>query len=280
MTDVVVQQVTEPIAEHGEGPVWLPEAGVLAWVDLLAGDVLLGTRRWHVGNVAAALRPRAGGGVVLALDRGFALADEPGGPVRALPPVWTDVSVRMNDGGCDPDGRFYCGSMAYDERPGAGALYRLDPDGTVEQVVSGVTISNGFAFGPGGAHAYYIDTPTRRVAVFDYDSEHGLTGRRPFVDVAAPGVPDGLTVDADGYVWVALWGGGAVRRYSPAGVLDAVVTLPVSLVTSCAFGGPRLDRLYITTSRQHLEPGTQPEAGALFVADTGVRGLPPLPFTG
>lgn len=281
MGDAEVERVADaPVAEHGEGPVWLPGLETLAWVDMLAGDVLTlrSPDRWHVGDVAAALHPAGGGGVVLAVERGFALADRVGGPVRTLPPVWTDSTVRMNEGGCDPDGRFYCGSMAYDERAGAGALYRLDPDRSIHCVLTGVTVSNGFAFSPDGGTAYYVDTPTGGIDAFDYDRERGLTGRRRVVTVDPPGVPDGLTVDAEGYLWVALWGGSAVRRYSPAGALDGVLELPVSQVTACAFGGPALDRLYLTTSRLGIT-WRQPDAGALFTTVPGVRGLPTLPFS-
>ncbi|WP_199432354.1 SMP-30/gluconolactonase/LRE family protein [Qaidamihabitans albus] len=285
MGDAVVERVNAPVAEHGEGPVWFARRGSLAWVDMLRGDVLTldadgATGRWHVGTVAAALRPRTRGGAVLALERGFALADELGGPVRDMDPLWTDETVRMNDGGCDPDGRFYCGSMAYEKRTGAGALYRLDPSGSAERVLSGVTVSNGFAFSPDGGTAYYVDTPTGGIDAFDYDHDRGLTGRRRLVDVASPGQPDGLTVDEEGHLWIALWGGSAVHRYRTSGALDAVVELPVSQVTACAFGGAELDRLYVTTSRQGADLGAQPTAGALFAAVPGVRGLPPLPFSG
>jgi hypothetical protein len=157
---------------------------------------------------------------VLAVERGFALEDDDG-TVTPLPELWTDPGVRMNEGGCDPDGRFYCGSMAYDQRPGAGALYRLDPDGSARTVLENVTISNGLEWSPDGSRAYYNDTPTQRIDVFDYDSESGLTGRRPFAEIPAEaGGPDGLTVDEEGGVWVALYEGGAVRRYASDGVLD------------------------------------------------------------
>ncbi|CAI7976537.1 xylono-1,5-lactonase [Frankia sp. Hr75.2] len=291
------EQITDPVAFHCEGPVWSPDWGGLRCVDLLAGDVLAvdttsgAVRRDHVGAVAAALRPRAAGGTVLALERGFALIG-PAGPEdfsgltggvrRYLGDLWdADAGVRMNDGGCDPDGRFYCGSMAYAETAGAGSLYRLAPDGTVSIVLTGVTVSNGLAWSPDGARAYYVDSPTSRVDVFDYDSERGLSNRRALVTVPADaGVPDGLTVDADGYLWVALWGGGAVRRYSPAGRLDGIVPLPVPRVTACTFGGDRLDTLYITTSQVGTDLTRYPAAGAVFALAPGVRGQPVQPFTG
>src|SRR3954453_13356341 len=174
-----VEQITDSVAYHGEGPVWSPRWGGLRWVDMLAGDVLsLGTDgavdRRHVGDIAAAVRPRAGGGAVLGIERGFALED-PDGTIRALGEVWSDPSVRMNEGGCDPDGRFYCGSMAYDQAPGAASLYRLDPDRSVHVVLTGVTVSNGLEWSPDGTRAYYDDTPTKQVAVFAYDREAGLT---------------------------------------------------------------------------------------------------------
>ena len=272
------EQVTGPVAYHAEGPVWSDRWGGLRWVDMLAGDVLSlaedGTvRRRHVGSVAAALRPRRGGGAVIAVERGFTLEDADG-TLTPLQPVWSDAGVRMNEGGCDPDGRFWCGSMAYDQRPGAAALYRLDPDGTVRAVLAGVTVSNGLDWSPDGSLAYYDDTATHRVDVFDYDRDAGLTGRRPFVQLPDDGNPDGLTVDAEGGVWVALYGSGVVHRYTPAGVLDDVVEVPTAQVTACTFGGPRLDQLFVTTSREGLAPGDDPFAGSLFRTDVGIAGLP------
>ncbi|WP_369524653.1 SMP-30/gluconolactonase/LRE family protein [Streptomyces agglomeratus] len=278
--------MTDPIAYHAEGPVWSPVWGGLRWVDMLAGDVLSladgGTvTRRHVGDVAAAVRPRRQGGAVIGVERGFALEDADG-TLTHLPTLWDeDRGMRMNEGGCDPDGRFYCGSMAYDKSPGAGTLYRLAPDSSVTVILTGVTISNGLEWSPDGTHAYYNDTPTQQIAVFDYDTESGLTGRRTFVTVPAEaGRPDGLTVDAQGGVWVALNNGGAVRRYSPAGALDEVIELPARKVTACAFGGPHLDELFITTSRENLEPTEDPLAGSLFRARVDIAGLPAREFAG
>jgi sugar lactone lactonase YvrE len=282
---VQAEQVTDPAAYHGEGPVWSERWGGLRWVDMLAGDVLSlapdGTiDRRHVGNVAAVLRPRRQGGAVIGVERGFAL-EEADGTLTHLGELWSDTNVRMNEGGCDPDGRFYCGSMAYEERPGAGALYRLDPDDSVHVVLENVTISNGLEWSPDGSRAYYNDSPTQRIDVFDYDSESGLSGRRPFAEVPAEaGAPDGLTVDEEGGVWVALYGGGSVRRYTPEGMLDEVIEVPAKQVTACTFGGSGLDQLFITTSREDLKPSEDPLAGSLFRAAVGVAGLPVREFVG
>jgi sugar lactone lactonase YvrE len=274
--------VTGPVAFHGEGPVWSARWGGLRWVDMLRGDVLQladdgSVARTHVDDVAAALRPRRGGGAVIGVRRGFALED-PDGSLTHLPELWSGDGIRMNEGGCDPDGRFLCGTMAYDQRPGAGSLYRLDADGSVTIVLEGVTISNGLEWSPDGAQAYYVDTPTREISVFDYDEAVGLHDRRPFASVA--GMPDGLTVDADGGVWVALYDGRAVQHFGPDGVPGAQVRVAEGRVTACTFGGADLDRLFITTSREGLSAGEEPSAGSLHVADVGVRGLPVREFAG
>lgn len=287
MTEVEV--AVGPIAFHAEGPVWWPGWGGLRYVDMLAGDVITvsangSTRRTSVGSVAAALRPRAGGGCVVGVERGFLLLGDddqvaPGGwPVEAF----EDRTVRMNDGGCDPDGSFLCGSMAYDKRTGAGAVYRLDAAGGVQQVLGDVTVSNGLAWSPDGTRAYYVDSPTRRVDVFDWTSAAGLTDRRPLASLEDEegGVPDGLTVDAEGCVWVAVNGSSVVHRYRPDGRLDGVVELPVTQVTACTFGGPDLDLLFMTTSREGLPEGEQPDAGSVYVCRPGPRGLLPLTFAG
>jgi sugar lactone lactonase YvrE len=282
---VRAEQLTGSVAYHGEGPVWSERWDGLRWVDMLAGDVLSlaadGTiNRRHVGSVAAVLRPRQQGGAVIGVERGFALEDADG-TLTHLDELWSDTNVRMNEGGCDPDGRFYCGSMAYDQQPGAGELYRLDPDGSVHVVLENVTISNGLEWSPDGSRAYYNDTPTQRIDLFDYDGESGLTGRRPFAEVPAEaGGPDGLTVDEEGGVWVALYGGGSVRRYTPEGVLDEVIEVPAKMVTACTFGGRDLDQLFITTSREDLKPGEDPLAGSLFQAAVHVSGMPAREFVG
>jgi sugar lactone lactonase YvrE len=171
--------------------------------------------------------------------------------------------------------------MAYAETPGAGTLYRLDPDGTVHVTLREVTISNGLQWNRAGNTVFYADTPTGRVDSFDFDAESGVfTNRRTFTEISGGGFPDGMAIDEDDGIWVALWGGSAVHRYDRAGRLDLVVDLPVSNVTACAFGGPDLQTLFITTSRQSLDPADQPDAGAVFRYEAGVRGARQHAFAG
>jgi sugar lactone lactonase YvrE len=277
------QRFTDVITHHGEGPVWWPD-GHLRCVDMDAGDVLdidddgRETGRIDVGRIAAVARPRIGGGSVIVAERRLVLFDESGRRTE-LPDVFDDDSVRFNEGGCDPAGTLYCGTMAYDETPGRGRFFRFGPDGEPGIVLDSVTISNGFWFAPDGASAYYADTPTGRVDVFDWTPEGGLTHRRPFVHIdEQDGHPDGLTVDAEGGVWVACWGGGAVRRFTSGGRLDEVVEVPARQVSSCTIGGPDLNRLFITTSRQGLsEEEVEQDAGALFVVEGVPTGQPVLP---
>jgi sugar lactone lactonase YvrE len=171
--------------------------------------------------------------------------------------------------------------MRYDEAKGGGTLSRITGDGAAEVVLDDVTVSNGTGWSPDGRLMYYIDTPTRRIDVFDHDPATGrVSGRRPLATVEdGAGYPDGLTVDADGCVWVALWDGAAVRRYTPGGELDRVVRLPVPRVTACAFGGAGLTDLYITTARVGLSPAP-PLAGSLMVLPGAGTGVPQPAFAG
>jgi sugar lactone lactonase YvrE len=294
---ITLEQLTGPgtgtaLCDHGEGPVWDPATGLFHWVDMLVGRLLsldpasgVVSQR-QVGTVAAAVRPRAGGGLVLALHRQFALLDPGAESPRLLDPLWSDPSIRFNDGGCDRQGRFYCGSMSYGEGelPPIGSLYRLDPDGAVTVLIDGgLTISNGIVWTPDGGTCYYIDSPTRRVDAFDAGPEGSLTGRRPVVEMSDGDgiIPDGMCLDSDGGLWVAMWRGAEVRRYRPDGALDLTVPVPAGLVTACAFGGPDLTDLYITTSRQGaVAPDEEGTAGALFRCRPGFTGVPETPFAG
>ncbi len=277
-----LEQVTDALCYHGEGPVWSPTWGGLRWVDLLAGDVLTLRRdgavdRMHVGDVAAFVRPRATGGWVVATERGLARADEPDGIPTPWFDLWEDAAVRMNEGGVDSEGRLWAGTMGYDRVPGSATLYRVDATGDVAVLLPDVTISNGIDLSPDHRLAYYDDTPSGRTDVFDVVAGE-LTNRRPLVthDV---GHPDGLTVDSAGNIWVALNGAGRVRCHSPEGEVLAEVTVPVRLTTACTFGGDDLRDLYITTSRENLQD-PEPEAGAVFRVRVAVPGQPVRAFAG
>jgi len=272
-----------PEAELGEGPCWDPVTGSLFWVDIPAGlvhrlDSSGEHSGWDVGCPAGAVVPRAGGGLVVAAGLGFCTLDPDTGAVEPLAAAEPgDPDVRMNDGACDRAGRFYAGTMALDESPGKGALYRLEPDHSVSKLFSGLGISNGIGWSPDDRLMYYIDSLAYRVDVLDYDPVTGAMGeRRPFVHLGSGDVvPDGLAVDAEGSIWVAVWGGGVIQRYSAGGRLTGVVRLPAANVTSCAFGGAGLDQLYVTTA---AGPGRS--GGGLFSCPAGVTGLPAYPYRG
>jgi sugar lactone lactonase YvrE len=279
-----------------EGPRWHEERQELLWVDILGRQMHRGSLSpdgaldrietisvdRHVGAVA----PAVGGGYVLAAGPGFLFIDETGSVCELADPEAGRSDVRMNDGACDPQGRFWAGTMAYDESPGAGALYRLELDGSCTTVLTGLTISNGIGWSPGASTMYLNDSGTGCVYTFRFDGETGaISDRRTLVRVDQPGVvPDGLTVDEEGGIWVALWNGAAVNRYAPDGTLLASVPLPVQRPTSCAFGGPGRDTLFVTSARTELDDDAlarQPHAGKVFaIQGLGARGLPCLPYRG
>jgi sugar lactone lactonase YvrE len=276
-------------AELGEGPVWDARSSRVAWVDIMAKRIHLtdpvtgGSETIEVPLHVGAVAPRAAGGFVAALQDGFwVVGDGPAERIASMPGA--RPGLRFNDGKCDPAGRFWAGTMAYDQAPGAGALYRLEPDGQAAMVLAGVTVSNGLAWSLDGRTMYYIDTPTQRIDAFSYVASTGEIGdRHPEIHIAAEaGAPDGMTIDADGGLWVALWGGAAVHRYLD-GRLERVIKLPVSQPTSCCFGGERLDELYVTSAWEGLSPRQrreEPLAGALFRVRPGLRGIAPAVFVG
>jgi sugar lactone lactonase YvrE len=272
-------------AQLGEGPTWDAGSARLLWVDILAGEVhrfdpatcqdtVLRTGQ-HVG----AAKPRAAGGLVVNLRDGVGLYDPDGG-FRWLADL-AAAGCRGNDAAVDAAGRLWAGTMRYDEAPRGGRLYRVSPDGEVVTVLDAVTVSNGVGWSPDGRRMYYVDSPTRRVDMLDVDTATGLVaGRRTFLDLrGVAGFPDGLAVDADGCVWVAFWEGGAVRRFTPAGETDRTIEVPTTRTTACAFAGPDLQDLYITTAAAGLD-AAQPLAGSLFVLPAAAPGLPTHPFAG
>ncbi|WP_193103674.1 SMP-30/gluconolactonase/LRE family protein [Brachybacterium sp. FME24] len=270
-------RITDSICHHAEGPHWSDTWGGLRWVDMLEGDILhldtTGTvhRIATPSPVVACVRPAASGGAVLAIEKGFAFEDADGS-ITPLPPLW-DEDVRMNEGAIAPDGSFLCGSMAYDQSPGAAAMWRLRPDGATTQMLTGLTISNGLAFSEDGTLAFYVDTPTGRVDQFDWSDDIGLSNRRTFADLTDQnGHPDGLTLDAEGHVWVAMNGGGQVLGLDERGAVSAKVSVGARKVTACTFGGEDRATLFITTSRENLPVDEDLQAGSVFAVQPGAQG--------
>lgn len=272
----------------GEGAFWDTARGSLVWVDILNGHIheLAGSAHrvydvdTHVGVAAA----RAGGGWVLAVREGFAAFD----PETQRTEILHRIEVpgtRMNDGNVDRHGRFYAGSMLYTEEADGGRLYRLDADLSVHVVLEPVSVSNGIDWSMDGKSVYYVDSPTLTIARFEFDDGTGTwSNGATFARLeAGEGFPDGLTVDADGCVWLAVWDGAQVRRYTPDGRIDRIVQVPAPRVTSCGFGGSDLATLYITTARVGLSPSQldeYPLSGSLFALHPGVTARARYAFAG
>lgn len=273
----------------GEGPFWDHAAARLSWVDIARGELWvanLGTDGRPTGAAAAFGRPVAGtlgvavpgaaGGWTCGAEGAVLLLDDAGAVLDRL--ELEPGTVRMNDGACDPAGRFWVGSKAHDNTPGAGSLFRVDLDGTATRVVRGLTIANGLGWSPDGTTMYVTDSAQGAIDAYDYDLETGALGRRrPVVRLPSEGgAPDGLAVDADGHLWVAVWGGRAVHRYAPDGTLRSMVRLGTSHVTSCAFLGPGLTDLVVTTAQDELTPeqlAVEPDAGRVHLVTAAGRGM-------
>jgi len=272
-------------ATIGEGPVWSIDEGALYWIDVPACALHRlepgsgATRSWELPAEVGCIALRAGGGAIAALRTGFCLVDLDTGAVEILEdPEADQPKTRFNDGKCDRRGRFWAGTMDIDEQSPLGALYRFEGAGRCEQMLTGVGLSNGLGWSPDNQTMYHTDSLTRVITAYDYDLDSGvLRAPRPFVVDALPAVPDGLTVDADGCVWGVKWDGWRVVRYTPAGRVDREIALPVQQPTSCAFGGPDLDVLFVTSAREGLSEAAlaeQPLAGSVFAIDAGTQGLP------
>ncbi|HEY0667431.1 MAG TPA: SMP-30/gluconolactonase/LRE family protein [Sphingobacteriaceae bacterium] len=288
------QIVTNHSGMLGEGPVWDAANKRILWVDILEGKIhqfsteTFEHKVFSLNRMVGAIALRASGGLIAALENGFAKIDLEKGITELISdPEGSLQDNRFNDGKCDPAGRFLAGTMSVSNKPFAGSLYSIEPDLSVFMKVKDVTCSNGIAFSHDGLTLYYIDTPTRQVAAFDYNLESGnLSNKRIAIDIPElEGFPDGMTIDTEGMLWIAMWDGWKVSRYNPhTGKLLENFPLPVSKVTSCTFGGEKLNDLYITSARTGLsveDLKTQPYAGCLFVIkNSGFKGIPAHKFNG
>lgn len=268
----------------GEGPVWVPEEQALYWVDILrpalqrwhpeSGDYLY----WKMPSEIGCFALREKGGAVLALKDGFAFLDFGNSMIDLIfNPESNQPYTRFNDGKCDRRGRFWAGTMDEDGKNFRGSLYRLNSFQEYHQIISGIGTSNGLGWSPDNRVMYYTDSKKRTIWVYDFDLESGaISNQHVFVTTPTDYIPDGLTVDAEGYVWSAKWDGWKVVRYAPDGSVDLEINLPVQRPTSCVFGGSDLTDLYITSASTGLsraELAEQPLAGCIFIVESGTKGL-------
>jgi len=270
----------------GEGPIWDGDVEVLWWVDIMASELYAydpasgDNRKWDIGQHVGTVVQRASGGLMLALQDGFAAFDPASGALEMLAEPEAHLpGNRFNDGKCDPGGRFWAGSMAYEDQSGQGSVYRLDTDHSVHKMIEDIGISNGLIWSLDAKTMYYTDSLDFAIRAYDFEIETGgISNERIAIEIPKEvGFADGFTIDEEGMLWVAHYGGSRVRRWNPdSATVLAEIELPAVGVTACAFGGPGLDQLYITTASFRLseaEKAQQPHAGGLFVAEPGVRGV-------
>ena len=290
MDGLDVELVLHTDAVLGEGPVWDDRIGRLWWVDIVGGVVhrfdpaSAQDEQFVVGRAVSAVFLTESDDPLLAVSDGIASLRTRTGDVELVVPIEpNDPEMRLNDAKVGPDGALWVGAMAVDERPRAGSLVRVDRDRTVTMLLPDLTVPNGLDW-PNDRGFVFIDSPTKRIDRFDVGPDGALLGRRLVADLASlEGVPDGMTLDVEGHLWVGMWNGWCVLRVSPEGQLVTRVPVPVARVTSCTFGGPRLDELYITTAARDLSPtekAGQPEAGSVFRLRPGVAGLAARRFPG
>jgi len=275
----------------GEGPVWNPRCGELWHVDIARGKVHASppphTRSvtFDFDGEVSSVVPRARGGMIVAIGHEIIGLDAHGvraGLARVEPDL---VDNRFNDCRCDAKGRLWAGTMSKTRRPGTAALYCLAPGEPIQRMVAGTTLSNGISWSPSGEQMYFVDSTTQRIDVFDFEPSAGAISNRRTLAYVEPndGLPDGIAVDSEGGIWLCLFGGGALRRYSSVGDLEEEIQLPVSSPTCPTFGGPDLGTLYVTTAKHRLSRHqllSEPLAGAVLALEPGVRGLPVNEFGG
>ena len=283
-TYVAVDVLSEVACDLGESTLWDDDRSVLYWVDILGQRVY--ARRWSTGAIESLATPdlvgsvglRANGGLVAALRHAIAYVDVELGTVDTVRELETDrAGNRFNDGAVDPRGRFWFGSMDLAEASPAGAFYSVSADATVHRAFEGIICSNGPAWSPDGRTLYHVDSTVRQIRAYEFDPEAGVVGPgRLFVsDVDQPWCPDGVTVDAEGFIWNCKWDGGRIVRYAPDGTVDRVVRLPVPRPTRCAFVGPDLSALAVTSARVGLDQAAleaAPLSGHTLLIDPAARG--------
>ena len=274
----------------GEGPVWVAAEGRIYWFDIQGRHLTWfspaeGTAgRFDLPVRASVATPCAEGGLILATEQGLAHLDTVTGLIDVRQPMTFPEGFRTNDGKIDLAGRLWWSTMDDDGGKRPGVLYRTDPDGRTRQVLDGIHIANTVSCNPDGTILYLADSTKRKLWAFPMAADGSLGERRAFVDTTGEaGAPDGSAVDAEGYVWNCQWGASRIVRFAPDGSTDRIVTFPVTQVSSCAFGGPDLKTLYVTSARENLSAAAlaaQPLAGSLFAFEPGVAGLPLPVFAG
>ncbi len=288
-----VELVLDTKSDLGEGAIWNYKTGELIWVDITGkilnfyNPKLKNNKEMLTGQMIGTVVPAESGKMMVALENGFYQLDPETGAKKLIANPEEDIpGNRFNDGKCDPAGRFWAGTMSTTGKRQAGALYRLDADGSVHKMIDNVGTSNGIVWSPDHTKMYYIDTPTRKVMAWDYNNETGeISNPKPAIEVSEEmGYPDGMTIDADGNVWIALWSGSAVGCWNPeTGELLRTIDVPAKNVTSVAFGDDDLGTLYITTARTRTseeELEKFPLAGGVFKTRPGVKGVEAFFFKG
>lgn len=281
-----LELVIDSKSDLGEGAIWNNKTGELMWINI-TGKILNfynpttgNNKELFTGQMIGTVVPAHSGDVLVALQNGiYSLNPETGSKKLIVNPENNKPNNRFNDGKCDPSGRFWVGTMSMQNEKEAGALYRFDPDSSIHKMIENVSISNGIVWSPDFTKMYYIDTPTQKVMVYNYNNETGnISNPQVAIDVQEiMGAPDGMTIDSEGNLWIALWGGAAVGCWNPeSGKLLRSIDVPAKNVTSCAFGGNDLKTLYITTARiatSNEELEKYPYAGGLFKVKPGVKGV-------
>ena len=288
--DSTVRCVADVHAVLGEGPVWVAKEQALYWLDIKGRKVFRRTEdgelsQWPTPFRVGSIAPRVSGGFIAGTDQGIAELDLSTGRLQILfNPEEALPSNRFNDGKVDRSGRFWAGTMDDQEWQASGTLYRFEPNLDWVAIDKDYKVTNGPAFSPDGRLMYHNDSARQVTYLFDLDEAGNATNRRTFLQFGeGDGYPDGITVDSEGCLWIAFWDGWCVRRFSPDGQLIQKIEIPVSRPTSCAFGGPSVDRLYVTSASVGIDETAlrmEPNAGGLFMVTPGVQGIAEVPFAG